>query len=288
MTIKKITSAAILLMAMSAAVYGQDRQTRAADSTAFVNAEWNWKDLGKGAVSGSAHISMFGGDQTVSIVKYPAKKFRTGIEESAGDLCVTTDSLAARTHALAAINGSCFNVHTLQPHTYLALNHNEISRTSKTEFLFRSNALVAFKDKKGRKMDIMLCDTTLYEHYTKRYHAALASGPLLVKDGNIPVFATDKKFSNARHPRTLIGKDNRGYYYFVTIDGRAKNHADGATLTESALIALWAGMSDAMNLDGGGSTTIWTAEDGVLNHPTDNKKFDHAGMRRVPNIIVVK
>lgn len=272
---------------MSAAVYGQDRQTRAADSTAFVNAEWNWKDLGKGAVAGSAHISMFGGDQTVSIVKYPAKKFRTGIEESAGDLCVTTDSLAARTQALAAINGSYFNVKTLQPCTYFALNHNEISRTAKTEF-FRTNALVAFKDKKGRKMDIMLCDTTLYEHYTKHYHAALASGPLLVKDGNIPVFATDKKFSNARHPRTLIGKDNRGYYYFVTIDGRAKNHADGATLTESALIAFWAGMSDALNLDGGGSTTIWTAEDGVLNHPTDNKKFDHAGTRRVPNIIVVK
>ena len=102
------------------------------------------------------------------------------------------------------------------------------------------------------------------------------------------MFATDKKFSNARHPRTLIGKDNRGYYYFVTIDGRTKNHADGATLTESALIAVWAGMSDALNLDGGGSTTIWTAEDGVLNHPTDNKKFDHAGTRRVPNIIVVK
>ena len=286
MTIKKITSAAILLMAMSAAVYGQDRQT-AADSTAFVNAEWNWKDLGKGAVAGSAHISMFGGDQTVSIVKYPAKKFRTGIEESAGDLCVTTDSLAARTHALAAINGSYFNVKTLQPCTYFALNHNEISRTAKTEF-FRTNALVAFKDKKGRKMDIMLCDTTLYEHYTKHYHAALASGPLLVKDGNIPAFATDKKFSNARHPRTLIGKDSRGYYYFVTIDGRAKNHANGATLTESALIAFWAGMSDALNLDGGGSTTIWTAEDGVLNHPTDNKKFDHAGTRRVPNIIIVK
>ena len=143
MTIKKITSAAILLMAMSTAVYGQDRQTRAADSTAFVNAEWNWKDLGKGAVAGSAHISMFGGDQTVSIVKYPAKKFRTGIEESAGDLCVTTDSLAARTHALAAINGSYFNVKTLQPCTYFALNHNEISRTDKTEFFRTLNATKA-------------------------------------------------------------------------------------------------------------------------------------------------
>lgn len=280
-------AAVLLLIAVSAAVHGQDRQARAADSTAFVNAEWNWKDLGKGTIAGSAHISMFGGDQTVSIVKYPAKKFSTGIEESAGDLCVTTDSLAARTRALAAINGSYFNVQTLQPCTYFALKHNEISRTAKTEF-FRTNALVAFKNKKGRKMDIMLCDTTRYEYYTKHYHAALASGPLLIKDGQIQTFATDKKFSAVRHPRTLIGKDNRGYYYFVTIDGRVKNHADGATLTESALIAFWAGMSDALNLDGGGSRTIWTAEDGVLNHPTDNKKFDHAGTRRIPNIIIVK
>lgn len=277
---------ALAALFICGAAHGQTT-SRAADSTAFVNAEWNWKDLGKGAMAGSAHISMFGGDQTVSIVKYPARKFRTSIEESAGDLCVTTDSLAKRTEALAAINGSYFNVKTLQPCTFFALAHNEISRTAQSEF-FRTNALVAFKNKKGRKMDIMLCDTTRYEYYTKRYHAALASGPLLIQDGKIPAFATDRRFSNARHPRTLIGKDSRGNYYFVTIDGRAKNHADGATLTESALIALWAGMDNAINLDGGGSTTIWTSEDGVLNHPTDNKKFDHAGTRRVPNIIIMK
>lgn len=59
---------ALAALFICGAAHGQTT-SRAADSTAFVNAEWNWKDLGKGALAGSAHISMFGGDQTVSIVK---------------------------------------------------------------------------------------------------------------------------------------------------------------------------------------------------------------------------
>ena len=47
------------------------------------------------------------------------------------------------------------------------------------------------------------------------------------------------------------------------------------------------GMKDAINLDGGGSTTLWTAKTGVINHPYDNKTFDHEGVRTVPNLIVV-
>lgn len=280
-------AAVLLLMTVSAAVHGQDRTGRAADSTAFANAEWNWKDLGRGAVAGTANIGMFGGDQTISIIKYPARKFRTTVEEKAGEICTTTDSLAAERHATAAINGSYFNVQTLQPCTFFALGHKEISRTADWEF-FRTNAMVAFRDRKGHKMEIALCDTTRYDYYTKHYHAALASGPLLISDGEIQKFASEKKFSNARHPRTLIGKDSRGNHYFVVIDGRSSGNADGATLQECALIASWAGMDNALNLDGGGSSTAWTAEDGVINHPTDNHRFDHAGTRRVPNIIMMK
>ena len=46
-------------------------------------------------------------------------------------------------------------------------------------------------------------------------------------------------------------------------------------------------MTQAINLDGGGSTTLWTKKTGVINHPYDNKKFDHEGERTVPNLIVV-
>ena len=48
------------------------------------------------------------------------------------------------------------------------------------------------------------------------------------------------------------------------------------------------GLVDALNLDGGGSSTLWTAQEGILNHPYDNKRFDHEGERGVPNCIVIR
>lgn len=40
--------------------------------------------------------------------------------------------------------------------------------------------------------------------------------------------------------------------------------------------------------DGGGSSTLWTDRTGVLNHPFDNKVFDHEGTRVVPNALIVR
>ena len=50
------------------------------------------------------------------------------------------------------------------------------------------------------------------------------------------------------------------------------------------------GGEDALNLDGGGSTTLWMSgapDNGVVNYPSDNKMFDHEGERKVPNIFYV-
>ena len=47
---------------------------------------------------------------------------------------------------------------------------------------------------------------------------------------------------------------------------------------------------DALNLDGGGSTTLWlsgASDNGVVNYPCDNGRFDHAGERKVPNILYI-
>lgn len=45
---------------------------------------------------------------------------------------------------------------------------------------------------------------------------------------------------------------------------------------------------DDTNLDGGGSSALWAKPAGVLSHPCDNKRFDHYGQRRVPNVIYIK
>jgi len=46
------------------------------------------------------------------------------------------------------------------------------------------------------------------------------------------------------------------------------------------------GCRDAINLDGGGSTTM-VVRDAVINHPSDNGQFDADGERRVANAIVI-
>ena len=45
---------------------------------------------------------------------------------------------------------------------------------------------------------------------------------------------------------------------------------------------------DAMNLDGGGSSALWSRKYGVVSHPCDNRKYDHEGERKVSSTIVVK
>jgi exopolysaccharide biosynthesis protein len=50
------------------------------------------------------------------------------------------------------------------------------------------------------------------------------------------------------------------------------------------------GCKDAINLDGGGSTTMYIKGqpfDGVVNYPCDNKQFDHYGERSVSNVVMI-
>jgi exopolysaccharide biosynthesis protein len=49
--------------------------------------------------------------------------------------------------------------------------------------------------------------------------------------------------------------------------------------------------SDAVNLDGGGSTAMWIngkPYNGIVSMPSDNRRFDHEGERAVSDILIVK
>ena len=72
------------------------------------------------------------------------------------------------------------------------------------------------------------------------------------------------------------------------MDGRFPGKAEGMSMRELQALAEALGLYEAMNLDGGGSSTLWTLADGVLNHPSDNKRFDHEGERSVANILIMK
>ena len=279
-----------------------------ADSLAFANAPWEITDLGKGAEARYASIPMFGSVQSISVISYPAKAFKTSIVEGEGiamgetvvkrghaNHAAHTSSLAEAAKAKMAINASYFNMRKFTPVTYTRIGRKVYGMTTQSE-TFRTNGVVMMK---CHDVDIITCtDTTKYGSATKGWKYAIASGPVLMENGEIVTYSPEsikgsESFYDKRHPRTIIGvsKNAKGRaekVFFIVIDGRFPAQADGATIKECADIAYFLGCDEALNLDGGGSSTIWSTLTGVINHPYDNRVFDHEGERRVPNIIIAK
>lgn len=110
-------------------------------------------------------------------------------------------------------------------------------------------------------------------------------GPSLLKNGRIDV-ATEEglsgSFSETRHPRTALGySKDRKSLYLVTVDGRQPRVSIGASLDELAEYMLNLGCWEAINLDGGGSTTMVVGQR-VVNNPSD-----FFGPRTVANSLLV-
>ena len=104
---------------------------------------------------------------------------------------------------------------------------------------------------------------------------AIGGGERLLANGEI---ATDGK-SRDRHPRSIIGW-NSEFLYLVVVDGRAPKVAIGMTYIELANLGKDLGCTEALNLDGGGSSTLW-ADGRVLNTPSDGAP------RQVANALVL-
>jgi hypothetical protein len=88
-------------------------------------------------------------------------------------------------------------------------------------------------------------------------------------------------FSDRRHPRAAIGIARDGRIHIVAVDGRQPAHSDGMTLQELGDYLLSLGITDALNLDGGGSTTL-VVRGQIVNRPSDTN-----GERAVANALLV-
>ena len=87
--------------------------------------------------------------------------------------------------------------------------------------------------------------------------SAIGGSPQLLQNGKLHYPADNPDdFTQARHPRTVVGITPTGEMLLVTADGRGASA--GLTLLEAANLLAGLGAVDAMNLDGGGSTTFVT------------------------------
>lgn len=115
--------------------------------------------------------------------------------------------------------------------------------------------------------------------------ALIGGGPRLLIDGSKPAtfvnfegFSSD--FVNTRHPRTAVGfNQDSTVVYFVVVDGRQASLSVGMSLDELADLMLSMGAYNAVNLDGGGSSTM------VIHNQVVNSPSDPGGERSVANAL---
>jgi hypothetical protein len=116
----------------------------------------------------------------------------------------------------------------------------------------------------------------------------IGGGGRILRDGqnvsaeNIATEGIGEAFLTNRHPRTFVASDREGQRIWLgTVDGRQAASL-GMNFDEMAAFLLDLGAWDAVNLDGGGSTTMVVA-DSVANRPSDA-----TGERAVANILFVE
>lgn len=108
---------------------------------------------------------------------------------------------------------------------------------------------------------------------------AVGGMPVLVQDGNLATEPCTSTFCR-RNPRTAIGWTQSGRVLLVVVDGRRSRWSVGSSLGELARLMQDLGAVQALNLDGGGSSTMWV--DGELvNKPSDGQQ------RNVTNAVLV-
>lgn len=95
-------------------------------------------------------------------------------------------------------------------------------------------------------------DNKNYISYVTRIKEGLGARYLLVKDAVVATAGLDENVE----PRTAVGVINAKKLVFLIVDGRREGYSAGITLTDEAKILQAIGVRDAVNLDGGGSTTF--------------------------------
>ncbi|MFB0517153.1 MAG: phosphodiester glycosidase family protein, partial [Candidatus Neomarinimicrobiota bacterium] len=103
---------------------------------------------------------------------------------------------------------------------------------------------------------------TLFEVASARpwhMHDALAAGPCLISGGEIRITSDEEVFFGTSvpnvHPRTAAGYTQNGELILLVVDGR-QDRSRGVDLNELAIIMKDLGCLEALNLDGGGSSTL--------------------------------
>ena len=136
----------------------------------------------------------------------------------------------------------------------------------------------------------VLTDLTESPELLRELDQAAAGLQMIVKDGALHDFAPLEPFGYVRHPRTAAGLKKDGTVILLAVDGRLPEYSNGASLVDLAKLMIGLGADRAVNLDGGGSTIVYTKNETgfeLRNCPADLIRPRAMLIRREFNALLV-
>ncbi|MCM3131325.1 phosphodiester glycosidase family protein [Paenibacillus polysaccharolyticus] len=210
--------------------------------------------------SGSDQITYYVAD----VQAKDASSLRTALADNSFGTNITEDTseIAKTNNAIFAINGDYYGFRD----DGVIIRNGVLYRDSPTR-----DALALFNDGTIKTYDEN--DISSAELLAEGVTNTLSFGPILVQNGEITSdfsrVKIDNNFGNRSiqdaNPRTAIGMIAPNHYVFVVVDGR-QDDSRGMTLAELAQTMKDLGATDAYNLDGGGSSTMYFMGR-VVNNP---------------------
>jgi exopolysaccharide biosynthesis protein len=277
---------ALFLLFVNCKIFAQS------DSLVVSRANWKKEKIANGVLLKTFcfNKSLFNSNQNVSILEIKQKNsllFDLGYDSKT---LIKTSDWGKQNNALAALNGTFFDIANGGSVDYIRsdgvlINENRLGKSGKRA-AHQESALVF----NNGKLKIAKWNGSPDWEESLIAEDVMVSGPLLILNQTIEKLDTANTFNKTRHPRTAVAITKNKRVLLITVDGRNENSA-GMSLFELTKLMRWLHASDAINLDGGGSTTLWInnyKDSGVVNFPTDNKKWDHEGERKVANVVLLK
>lgn len=288
------------LLAFGVDVEASSRKERAPKSS---DAGWTITQLdGDKLVWYSFRGEEFGAQQFVNIISLDLNCKDYELEFVAIDRLDSLSSVAMRHDAVVAINGTYeWDASFVKVDGKV---FSEITLPADHLRYWKHEGAVAYD---GKKIEIGYGDKSSYAK--SKMPNMLSSSPMLIDNykqvgatfvGDISKLNISKlpsedyrRHQSVRHPRTAVALTRSNRLLLITVDGRSVNSVGVSAKELTEFLVTWFNPRYALNMDGGGSTTMYIKGSGesltdVVNYPTDNKRYDHYGQRRVSSHILVK
>ncbi|GEM_PF-2433020 len=132
-----------------------------------------------------------------------------------------------------------------------------------------------------------ILESSQYNNYASKIVTAVGGSNILLNNGKTQSLDLTSDFGETRHPRTAVGYNRKdGTAYIMVVDGRQTAVSNGATLADLAWIFLTYGATDALNLDGGGSSTF-VVRDTVRNTYSVKNSPSDGSQRKIADSLLV-